>query len=313
MWKALSWAFEQDNLRPVEKLLLITLAQLSTQKGYAFCSQAYLCHALNVSGPTLRQAIKSLEGLDMIRRQTHQKIQGGRRNDTYHLPPEAGRKDMDELDQLADLWDTQNRAAANPPEPPNRKKLSVVKPALTAEPKKTFGKGGKKLSVPYNDDNSKSIEGSLCSPSIVGTSEITPELIALWNRNHGEAFKWFWHNFPKTRRQDKIACCDKFLRIINGKHKTLKATAPEIVIGAIHYSERVNHAFARMPMTWINNGNWKPEENYGVNTGAAKPTGITQQQQRGAIARALSDELEDYGTPAEGNYATEARRRAARS
>ena len=311
MWKALSWAFEQENLRPVEKLLLITLAQLSTQKGYAFCSQAYLCHVLNISGPTLRLAINGLEGPGLIRRQMHAKPAGGRKNDTYHLPPEAGRGDMDELDELADLWDTQDKAAANPPPAPNRKFLSAVKPASSTEPKVSFGEGGKKLSVPYIDDNSKSIRGSLCSPLIVGTSEITPELIALWNRDHGAAFNWLWHNFPKTRRQDKIACQTKFLRIINGKHKTLKATAAEIVVGAIHYSERVNHAFARMPMTWINNGNWKPEENYGVNTGAEKP-GITEQQQRGAIARALSDELEDGRVPPEGDHAGEARRRTAR-
>lgn len=144
MWKALYWAFDQDGLKPTEKLLLVTLAQLSTQRGYAFCSQAYLCQRLNVSENTLRRAICVLEECDLIRRQMQTQPTGGRESDNYYLHPDAGRDDMDELDRLADAWAEEKKQPQTRRNPHDRNFGGGGVPKLRG--------GVPNLRVPYNDE-----------------------------------------------------------------------------------------------------------------------------------------------------------------
>lgn len=325
--EAVSWALRQTAGSPGTKTLLIALANYADAKGRAWPSQRHLAKILECSVRTIRTQLDRLEDSGFVERESRWRQDGGRHSDVFTLAlnvmtsPKGNFNSVDILDTEPDFFDPdelwggaekteQNQIPAKSAGGSKPQK-SAYRQNLPPPPAKSAGAPRHRLPVPLKEDTVV-IDTSLRSVSIVASSEITLAMMAVWDADLDLAFDWFWHNFPKTRRRDKIKCKTKFARIVSGKHKTLNADASQFVVGAVHYREGIKPKFARMPITWINNGNFLSEENYGIDIGTTKPV-TTEHDQRGAVHRALADELEDERTASSGDYATEARRRSSGS
>ena len=84
-------------------------------------------------------------------------------------------------------------------------------------------------------------------------------------------FEDFWRHYPRGRKTAKADARRKFVAIVTGKHKDLRASADEIIAGAMRYAQAMgdHHPYVKMPSTWLNGGCWEDED-------LAPPTGTTQ-------------------------------------
>jgi len=77
-----------------------------------------------------------------------------------------------------------------------------------------------------------------------------------------EAFEEFWRQFPRGRKTAKADARRKFMAIVTGKHKDLKATPEQLIWGAKRYAAAMgdNHPYVKMPSTWLNGGCWEDDD-----------------------------------------------------
>jgi len=76
------------------------------------------------------------------------------------------------------------------------------------------------------------------------------------------SFDAFWAVFPRGRKAKKADARRIFKAIISGKHRDLKASAKELVDGALRYGLAMgeHHPYVMMPSTWLNGGCWEDED-----------------------------------------------------
>lgn len=82
--EAISWAYRQP-LPPIQRFVLVTLADLADESHSCWPGQAYLVARTGASARTVRRALDELEGGGWIRRTTRPIVGGGRRSDRYTL------------------------------------------------------------------------------------------------------------------------------------------------------------------------------------------------------------------------------------
>lgn len=77
-----------------------------------------------------------------------------------------------------------------------------------------------------------------------------------------QAFEAFWSAFPRGRKTAKAEARRKFVAIVSGRHKDLRATAEQLIAGAARYAHAMgdHHQFVKMPSTWLNGGCWEDED-----------------------------------------------------
>jgi len=77
-----------------------------------------------------------------------------------------------------------------------------------------------------------------------------------------DQFDEFWRAFPRGRKSSKGEAKRKFVAIVSGKHKDLKASADELIHGATLYAQAMgdHHPYVKMPSTWLNGGCWDDED-----------------------------------------------------
>lgn len=75
-------------------------------------------------------------------------------------------------------------------------------------------------------------------------------------------FDEFWRHYPRGRKTAKADARRKFIAIVTGKHKDLRATADQLIAGAMRYAEAIgnHHPYVKMPSTWLNGGCWEDED-----------------------------------------------------
>ena len=115
--------------------------------------------------------------------------------------------------------------------------------------------------------------------------------------NSEEYFNEFWRVFPKGRKTSKADARRKFIAIVSGKHRDLKATPETLIRAAMRYAMAMGneHPYVKMPSTWLNNGCWEDED-------LAPPAQLPALTRPGALAatgvqktkdRSIQDELND--------------------
>jgi hypothetical protein len=77
-----------------------------------------------------------------------------------------------------------------------------------------------------------------------------------------EQFEQFWQQFPRGRKTAKPDAWRKFKAICTGKHRDLKATPEQLILGAMQFRQAVgdNYRFVPKPSTWLNQGRWMDED-----------------------------------------------------
>jgi DNA-binding transcriptional regulator YhcF (GntR family) len=83
--KALNWAFEQVTDLPVDKIVLLALADYADQDGCCFPSQDTLAKRGMCSIDTIGRVLKRLVGAGMVERSKRYAATGNRTSDTYRL------------------------------------------------------------------------------------------------------------------------------------------------------------------------------------------------------------------------------------
>lgn len=297
--EAVSWALRQATGSNRAKLVLMILANYADAKGRAWPSQKHLAKICELSVRSLRDQIKMLEEAGLIERTGRWKLAGGRYSDLYTLNIggvfDRKHSEAEMLEDEPDFFDADELWGQTPSAKPgdvgkdNSKPLAKhepanpaasVKPAKSAEPANPAGMYRQTLPVPYKEDT-KAVDTDL---SLRSRSFVRSEVETI--------FEAFWAAYPPTRRRDKTKCRERFMRICEGKYKpTGKADPWDIVEGAQIYAASVDPQYARMPFTWLNNGNWKEEENYGLDRNA-KPSRPTERDRRGAILSGLAGEMD---------------------
>ncbi|MBL4783014.1 MAG: hypothetical protein JKX92_12300 [Porticoccaceae bacterium] len=110
-------------------------------------------------------------------------------------------------------------------------------------------------------------------------------------------FAEFWRAFPKGRKTSKADARRKFVAIVSGKHRDLKASAEDLIGGAARYARAMGdeHPYVKMPSTWLNGGCWEDED-------MAPPAALPVLRHPGALAptggvstknRSLQEDLTD--------------------
>ena len=92
--KAVGWAFEQSDLTPTQRLVLVALADNATSDGECWPGQRHLAAKTGLGLSTVREALKHIEALKLLSRTPRQRRDGrGRTSDLYQLaldqPPAA--------------------------------------------------------------------------------------------------------------------------------------------------------------------------------------------------------------------------------
>lgn len=77
-----------------------------------------------------------------------------------------------------------------------------------------------------------------------------------------EYFNEFWRVYPKGRKTSKADARRKFVAIVKGKHKDLKASPEVLIQAAMRYAMAMGntHPYVKMPSTWLNNGCWEDDD-----------------------------------------------------
>lgn len=77
-----------------------------------------------------------------------------------------------------------------------------------------------------------------------------------------QQFEQFWLAFPRGRKTKKGDAKRKFVAIVAGKHRDLRATPEQLIAGAMRYAFGMgdNHPYVMMPTTWLNGGCWDDED-----------------------------------------------------
>ena len=107
-------------------------------------------------------------------------------------------------------------------------------------------------------------------------------------RGPREWFDIFWDLYP--RRQAKAGARRKFLQILSGKHRDLKATGREICVGAWKYQRWClaageEHQYIPLPATWLHGGRWEDE--------LPPPAAPADRPGRSTRERSLAEDLTD--------------------
>lgn len=110
-------------------------------------------------------------------------------------------------------------------------------------------------------------------------------------------FNEFWRVFPRGRKTSKADARRKFVAIVKGKHRDLKASPEVLILAARRYALAMGdeHPYVKMPSTWLNNGCWEDDD-------MAPPAALPALTTPGALApprgqktkdRSLHDDLCD--------------------
>lgn len=75
-------------------------------------------------------------------------------------------------------------------------------------------------------------------------------------------FNEFWRVFPRGRKTSKADARRKFVAIVKGKHRDLKASPEVLILAARRYALAMGdeHPYVKMPSTWLNNGCWEDDD-----------------------------------------------------
>ncbi|KZL21941.1 helix-turn-helix domain-containing protein [Pseudovibrio sp. Ad37] len=91
--QAISWAYRCSQVSdPIEKLVLVTIANFADEYGLCWPSQATLQEACCCSERKLRNCLNDLEALGLITRYQRRRANGSRRSDIFVLTGFDGRK-----------------------------------------------------------------------------------------------------------------------------------------------------------------------------------------------------------------------------
>lgn len=100
---AMSWAFARKGLRPIEKVVLLVLADFANDDGECWPGQASIAERADVSDRTVRTVLVALEEQGVLRREERRRPDGYRSSDFYQLQisPEgfSGEVDLTGKDQ----------------------------------------------------------------------------------------------------------------------------------------------------------------------------------------------------------------------
>ncbi|SDQ74020.1 helix-turn-helix domain-containing protein [Pseudovibrio sp. Tun.PSC04-5.I4] len=91
--QAITWAYGRSDITdPIEKFVLITIANFADEYGLCWPSQATLQEACCCSERKLRNCLTHLEALGLITRYQRRRANGSRRSDIFALSGFAERK-----------------------------------------------------------------------------------------------------------------------------------------------------------------------------------------------------------------------------
>jgi hypothetical protein len=225
-WDALAWASRQRVGSVGAKFVLIQLAKRVDENWSCFPGQDTLAEETEQSVRTVRDQLKKLEELDLIRRESRGKPGGGRTSDRYFLLVDGKPAD----------------------------------PAGKGKPADPAGQTGKQLPVQTGNllpVNSQGEHPELeqtdisCDALFDVPATPTPDL---------PPFEDFWQAYPKDRRVEKKAAArayDAALRAVPLADRP--ALAARIIDGAKRYAkEREGQPpkFTKHPTTWLTKGCW---------------------------------------------------------
>ena len=83
--KSLRWAFEQNKLKPTERIILLVLADIANHKNECWPSYQQIAESANVSRRTVIDAIKRLEDFGLIQIELRATEYGGSNANVYRL------------------------------------------------------------------------------------------------------------------------------------------------------------------------------------------------------------------------------------
>jgi hypothetical protein len=236
-WDALAWASRQRTGGPGPKALLLSLAKRADESWSCYPGQDTLADETEQSVRTVRDQLKKLEELGLIRRESRGRPGGGRTSDRYFLLVDGKPAD----------------------------------PAAKGKPADLAGQTGNGLPVqtgnllPGNSQGEQpDVEqpGMSCDSGALFDVDVTPKAPT------GPApdlppFEDFWQAYPKDRRVEKKAAGKAYAAALEGVPLAERpALAARIIDGAKRYAkEREGQAtkFTKHPTTWLNKGCWDDE------------------------------------------------------
>jgi hypothetical protein len=87
--KALTWAFDQPDLPPGEKVVQLILADYADEFGRAFPGQATIAGKACISEKTVSRVVNRLQERGLLRREERRRADGSRSSDLYFLAVEG--------------------------------------------------------------------------------------------------------------------------------------------------------------------------------------------------------------------------------
>lgn len=240
-WDALAWASRQTTGGPGPKAVLLSIAKRVDESWSCYPGQDTLAEETEQSVRTVRDQLKRLEELGLIRRESRGKPGGGRTSDRYFLQVEGKPAD----------------------------------PAGKGKPADPAGQTGNGLPVQTGKllpGNSQGEQPGLEQPDISVISDALFDLPGL-DKPVDEipagippdvpTFEDFWQAYPPDRRVAKKNAEKAWRKALYGVPAGERGGLAHLIVdGAKRYAkERVDEPvkFTKHPATWLNGGCWVDE------------------------------------------------------
>lgn len=227
--RAINWAWEVEGLKPVERLLLVALADYADESDSCFPGQELLSRRGCCSVRTVQRVVPRLEEMGVLKRERRY-FAGGRTSDRYVL-------------NLA--YATDCRVGGYPP---SEATLPANQGALTRQLCQGNHHNHQENHQFPSIVSPASAGGEVVSPGRVVASKAADEVAA--------SFDEFWAVFPSGRKKAKDAARKAFAKAAG------RVPVGVILEGVRRYAADPNlpePEFRPMPSTWLNQGRWDDE------------------------------------------------------